>query len=203
LDRFAVGALITHVFNRAGRIPKSEFRLLYAKLMAVPGQPNLHWSASGQAPCKQAGQEILMNEKSDNFSKELRTKLDEVDKRLKDLKSTAKAATVKANAEAKSQLAALEKRAKDERAKAQAAEAKAKAWLEEKKSATGEKIAAWRAQHDVKKLAGHADSAEQYAAASIQLAVAAVDEAERAAVEAVVARMDADAAWQAAPVKGA
>jgi hypothetical protein len=68
-----------------------------------------------------------------------------------------------------------------------------KAWVEEKKTATSEKIAAWKAQHDVKKLAAYADSAEDYAVASIQLAAAAVDEAERAAVEAVVARMDADA----------
>jgi hypothetical protein len=60
--------------------------------------------------------------------------------------------------------------------------------------ATGEKIAAWKAQRDVKKLAAHADSAEDYAVASMQLAATAVDEAGRAAVEAVVARMDADAA---------
>jgi membrane protein involved in colicin uptake len=139
-------------------------------------------------------QEIDMNEKIESFCKELRTKLDGVDKRIKDLKAGAKTATEKAKVEAKAQLAALDNRAKDQRAKIQATEAKAKAWLEQKKTATSEKIAAWKAQHDVSKLAAHADSAENYAVASMQLAVAAVDEAERAAVEAVVARMDADAA---------
>ena len=141
-----------------------------------------------------------MNETIDNFCKELRTKLDGVDKRIKDLKAVAKQATEKAKVEAKAQLTALENRAKDQRAKIQSAEAKTKAWLEEKKMATSEKITAWRAQRDVEKLAAHADSAEDYAVACIQLAAAAVDEAERAAVEAVVARMDADAA-QASPEK--
>jgi hypothetical protein len=143
-----------------------------------------------------------MNEKVDSFCKELRAKLDGVDKRIKDLKAGAKSATEKAKLEAKAQLAALENRARDQRAMVQATEAKTKAWFEEKKTATSEKIAAWKSQHDVKKLASHAESAEQYAVASMQLAAAAVDEAERAAVEAVVARMDADDA-QTSRAKGA
>jgi hypothetical protein len=135
-----------------------------------------------------------MNEKIDSFCKELRTKLDGVDKRIKDLKTGAKDATEKAKVEAKAQLAALENRARDQRAKVQSAEAMVKGWVEEKKTSTTEKVAAWKAQRDVKKLAAHADKAEDYAVASMQLAAAAVDEAERAAVEAVVARMDSDAA---------
>jgi hypothetical protein len=45
----------------------------------------------------------------------------------------------------------------------------------------------------VKKLTDRADGAESYAVAAFDVAVAAVDEAERAAAEAIVARMDADA----------
>jgi hypothetical protein len=141
-----------------------------------------------------------MNEKIESFSKELRAKLDGVDKRLKDLSISAKGATEKAKMEAKAQLAALESRAKDQHAKVQSAEARTKAWLEEKKTATDEKIAIWKEQRDVKKLASLADSTEDYAVASMQLAAAAVDEAERAAVAAVVARMDAAAA---SPAKSA
>jgi hypothetical protein len=147
-------------------------------------------------------QEIVMNEKIESFCKELHTKLDGVEKRIKDLNAGAKGATEKAKVEAKAQLAALENRAKDQRAKVQSAEAKAKAWVEEKKTATSEKIAAWKAQRDTNKLAAHAEITEQYAVASMQLAAAAVDEAERSAVEAVVARMDADTA-QTAPAKSA
>ena len=67
-----------------------------------------------------------MNEKIDSFCKELRAKLDGVDKRIKDLKAGAKSATEKASVEAKAQLAALENRARDQRAKVQATEAKTK-----------------------------------------------------------------------------
>ena len=142
-----------------------------------------------------------MNEKIERFSKELHAKLDGMDKRLKDLTVSAKGATEKAKVEAKAQLAALESRAKEQHGKVQSAQARTKAWLEEKKTATSEKIAAWKEQRDVKKLASLADSTEQYAVASMQLAAAAVDQAERAAVAAVVARMDADAAQQSSPAK--
>ena len=91
-----------------------------------------------------------MNEKIDGFWKELRTKLDGVDKRLNHLKASAKGATEKAKIEAKAQLAVLESHVKEQHAKVQAVEAKTKAWLEEKKTATSDKIAAWKAQHDVK-----------------------------------------------------
>jgi exopolysaccharide biosynthesis protein len=149
-----------------------------------------------------SNQETVMNEKIENLHKELRAKVDEADKQIKDLQASAKDATDKAKVEVKAQLAALDNRAKGQRAKLDAAEAKAKAWLNQKKLATSEKIAAWKAQREVSKLTAHADGAEQYAVTSMQLAVSAVDEAERAIVEAVVARMDADTA-QTPPGKAA
>jgi membrane protein involved in colicin uptake len=143
-----------------------------------------------------------MNAKIDSFCGELRTKLDAVEKRIKGLKADARTATEKAKIEAKTQLAALERRANEQRTKVQAAEETAKTWLAEKKAATADKIATWKGERDVKKLAAHADAAEDYAVACVQLAASAVDEAERAAVEAVAARMDADTA-QTAPAKTA
>jgi hypothetical protein len=139
-----------------------------------------------------------MNAPIDSLCGELRTRLDAVEKRLKGLKADAKTATKKAKIEAKRQLAALERRANEQRAKVQAAEATAKTWLAAKKAATAGKIAAWKAKRDVKKLAAHADAAEDYAVACMQPAVSAVDDAERAAVEAIVARMDAETAHRAA-----
>jgi hypothetical protein len=147
-------------------------------------------------------QEIIMDQKVENFRKELRAKLDGVEKRLKELNATTKNVTEKTRSEVKAQLAALDSRAKAQRAKQQEVEAKAKTWLERKKVDTSEKIATWKAQHEVNKLTAHAKDAEDYAAAAMQLAIAAVDESERAAVEAVVARLDADAA-QGSPAKNA
>jgi hypothetical protein len=133
-----------------------------------------------------------MSEKFDNFCGELRTKINDADKRIKDLKANAVGATEKAKVEAKAQLAALENKANEQKARTAAAEAKAKTWVEEKKTMTHDKIAGWKQQRDVKRLESRAELSEQYAVTAMDIAAAAVAEAERAAVEAVVARMDAD-----------
>ena len=125
-----------------------------------------------------------MSEKFDSFCSELRTKINDADKRIKDLKAGVASTSEKAKLEAKAQLAALENKAR---------EAKVKSWVEEKKTMTQDKIAQWKEQRDVKRLGARADLSEHYAATAMEIAAAAVDEAERAAVEAVVARMDANA----------
>ncbi|MGO9268348.1 MAG: hypothetical protein ACLQBA_26260 [Candidatus Binataceae bacterium] len=131
------------------------------------------------------------------FCNELRVKIDEADKHLKDLKASAKNAGQKAKDDAKAHLIELENKAKAQQAQIKASEAKAKAWIEEKKTVTSEKIAEWKAQRQVKKLADYADSAGGYASVARDIAAAAVDEAARATVEALVARNDADAAQAA------
>lgn len=144
-----------------------------------------------------------MSEKFNNFCSELRIKINDADKRIKDLKASAVGAGEKAKLEAKAQLAALENKAKEQKARAAAADAKARAWVEEKKTMTHDKIAQWKEQRDVKRLAARADLSEHYAVTAMEIAAAAVDEAERAAVEAVVARMDADGAAMSAASKSA
>jgi hypothetical protein len=144
-----------------------------------------------------------MSEKFNDFCSELRTKINDADKRIKDLKASAVGASEKAKLEAKAQLAALENKAKEQKARAAAADAKAKAWVEEKKTMTHDKIAQWKEQRDVKRLAARADLSEHYAVTAMEIAAAAVDEAERAAVEAVVARIDADGAATPAASKSA
>ncbi len=132
-----------------------------------------------------------MNEQIDRFFSEVRAKVNEAEKRIKELNVAAKGAAENAKSQAKAQLATLEAKAKEHRAKAEAAEAKAKKWLEEKKATTAEKIANWKAQHETKRLAAYADLAEDYAAASIAAASSSIDEAERAVVEAIAARLEA------------
>jgi hypothetical protein len=161
-----------------------------------PGNPPLNaWPGSEADRPFQTAQieEIDMSEKFDNFCGELRTRINDADKRIKDLKAKAVGAGEKAKVEAKAQLAALENKANDQKARTAAAEAKAKAWVEEKKTMTHDKIAEWKEQRDVKRLESRADLSEHYTVTAMEIAAAAVDEAERAAVEAVVARMDADA----------
>jgi hypothetical protein len=142
-----------------------------------------------------------MSETFDKFCSDVRTKINDADKRLKDLKASARSAGQKAKDDAKAHLATLENKAKEQQTKIEASEAKVKAWAEQKKAITAEKIAEWKAQRQVKKLNDRADDAESYAVAAMQIAAAAVDEAETAAIEAVVARIDADAAQSPATSK--
>src|SRR6266478_2799435 len=88
-------------------------------------------------------EEIDMSEKFSNFCGELRTKINDADKRIKDLKANAVVASEKAKVEARAQLAALENKAKEHKARAVATNAKVKAWVEEKKTMTHDKIAQW------------------------------------------------------------
>jgi DNA repair exonuclease SbcCD ATPase subunit len=147
-------------------------------------------------------QEVIMGEKFDKFCSDLRTKIDDADKHLKGLQASAKNAGQKARDDAKAHLATLENKAKEQQAKIEESEAKVKAWAQQKKAITADKIAEWKAQRQVKKLNDRADDAESYAVATMQVASAAIDEAERAAIEAVVARIDADAV-QSTPASNA
>src|SRR4030088_1669415 len=79
-------------------------------------------------------EEIDMSEKFDNFCNELRTKINDADKRIKDLKANAVGASEKAKVEAKAQLAALENKAKEQKARTAAAERKVISWVEDKTS---------------------------------------------------------------------
>ena len=97
------------------------------------------------------------------FCNDLRAKIDEADKGFKDLKASAKHAGQKAKDDAKAHLIQLENKAKAQQAQIKASEAKAKAWIEEKKAVTSDKIADWKSQRQVKKLADYADDAESHA----------------------------------------
>ena len=91
----------------------------------------------------------------------------------------------------RSHLDQVRKHIEQGRVKVTAAQAEIKNWVEEKKTATGDKIADWKAKREASKLQDRADQAERYAAAAADVAVAALVEAEQAALEAWLARQDA------------
>src|SRR5271166_3429161 len=114
-----------------------------------------------------------MSKKIDTLCAELQTKINETDKRLKDFAENARNSGQKAKNEAKAYLEWLDNKAKEQRARTEAADAKVKAWVDQKKSVTAEKIAEWKAQRQLKKLADRADGAESYAVDAMQVAAAA------------------------------
>jgi hypothetical protein len=93
-----------------------------------------------------------------------------------------------------SQLDRVEQRIYDNRVTVEAANARVKAWLDGKKDSFDGNRADWKEHRKVLLLNTRADDAEAYAGAVFDLAAAAADEAAHAALEALLARNDANIA---------
>jgi septal ring factor EnvC (AmiA/AmiB activator) len=138
--------------------------------------------------------ERVMAERIDEFCENLRVRLTSIDNEMQSLKSKIDQKVKTAGQDVQAQLNAVKKRIEQDRAKLTAAQNDMQKWMEERKSATREKVAEWRARLEKAKLQSYADSAERYAAAAAVIALAAVDEAQEAALEAWLARREADSA---------
>ena len=132
-----------------------------------------------------------MGQRIDQFCEDLRLKLTNIDSGLGGLKAKIEGKAQNAEQEARSQLERVQKRVEQDRTKVSAAQTELKNWVEERKTATRDKIAEWKTKLETSKLQNRADKAERYAAATIVVALAAADEAEQAALEAWLARQDA------------
>lgn len=135
-----------------------------------------------------------MADRIDQFCENLRNKLASIDKDMQALKAKMDAKAQTAEQDVRASLDTVKKRMEQDRSKVITAQADIKKWAEDRKAATNEKIAEWKAKLEKAKLQSRADWAERYAAAAIVVAFAAVDEAEQASLEAWLARKDADAA---------
>jgi len=135
-----------------------------------------------------------MSEHIDRLCGELRIKLQGMDRRLEALKGNAMAVSEKSQHAVESQLDRVEHRIYDNRIVVEAANARVKAWLEGKKASFDAGRAAWKENRQVHQLNERADDAHAYAGAIFALAAAAADEATQAALEALLARNDANIA---------
>ena len=130
----------------------------------------------------------------DQFCEDLRQKLTIADSGLDGLKAKINGKAVHVEQDVQSHLDRVQNRIEQGRAKIAAAQADIRDWAEEKKAATSGKIAEWKAKREVSRLLGRADKADRFAAAASAVAVAALDEAEEASLEAWLARQDAKSA---------
>jgi hypothetical protein len=133
-----------------------------------------------------------MGQRIDQFCENLRQKLTMTASGLDGLKAKIDGKAARVEQDAQSHLERVQKRIELGHAKVSAAQADMKNWAEQRKAITSEKIAEWKAKRELGKLQTRADDADHYAAAAIDVAVAAVDEAEQASLEAWLARYDAD-----------
>ena len=135
-----------------------------------------------------------MGEYIDQFCENLRTKLTSIDNNMESLKAKIESKAKTAEQDVQSHLNGVKKRMEQDRAKLATAQADMNKWANERKATADAKIAEWKAKMETAKLKGRAEGAERYAAAAVVVAAAAIDEAERASLEAWLARKDADGA---------
>ena len=135
-----------------------------------------------------------MSEQIHRLCTDLRLKLHGIDRRLEALKGNAMATSEKSQHAVESQLDRVEQRIYDNRMTVDAANARVKSWLYGRKDAFADKRVDWKKNRAVHLLNGRADDAEAYAVAVFELAAAAADEAAQAALEALLARNDANVA---------
>lgn len=133
-----------------------------------------------------------MSEFINQFCEDLRVKLTSVEDSVKDLKRKIGSDAQDAEKDAIASLNSLRTKMEQSRAKATAAQVEIKKWVDEQKDTAREKIAEWKTNHEKSKLQHRADSAERYAKAAVAVALAAVDEAAHAALEAWLAHADAE-----------
>lgn len=139
-----------------------------------------------------------MSERIDQFCENLRVKLTSMEKSIEVLKVKIDAKAKTAEHDVQTHLDSVKKRLEQDRSKIEAAQNELKKWLEERRAMTKEKIADWKATGEKIKLQGRADFAERYAKATAVVAGGAVDQAEQAALEAWLARKDAESGAKAA-----
>jgi hypothetical protein len=139
-----------------------------------------------------------MSQQIDSFCEKLRGKLNEMDDRLQQLKASAKAGSEKARQDLHSQAEKLRASLDADRASIEATKTRMKDWAASKKATFDEKVDQWKAQRKQEQLKHRAEAAEEYASDAFDVAVAAVDDAYEAAIEAIIARDDAD---EISPVK--
>ena len=135
-----------------------------------------------------------MAERIDNFCENLRLKLTGIDNEMQSLKAKIDAKLKTAGQDVQTQLSAVKKRIEQDRAKVEAAQNDMKEWMDERKATSREKIAEWKAKLEKAKLQGYAETTERYAAGAAIVALAAVHHAQEAALEAWLARNEADSA---------
>jgi hypothetical protein len=126
----------------------------------------------------------------DQFYNDLRVNMTMIEEKLRSLKGKTLEKADEAEPMIRQQIDFLQKKIDERKAAVEAARAKVKEWGEAQKGATQKKIAEWKAKVDAKSLQARADMADDYAIAMAVLASSAVDEAAKAALDALHAHYD-------------
>lgn len=133
-----------------------------------------------------------MSEKIDNFTNTLRDQLNAMDDRLTSIKSTIESASQETEATVESKLNEVKAKLKTKQNEFATYRTKLANLVTEKESEVMSKVEGWKTKRETEHLNRRAVRAEDHAASGIVVAMAAMDEAEEAVLEAIAARLDAD-----------
>ncbi|MGA9377719.1 MAG: hypothetical protein WBV73_02865 [Phormidium sp.] len=137
----------------------------------------------------------------DNFTKKLHDNLEAVEDRVKSLKESIQSAPKKTQVEIQLKLDEVKINLEAKKQEFDDYRAKLKTQFEEKESEVKSHVEEWKTGRETKKLEHRADKAEEYAATATFLAIATLEEAQKATLEAIAARLDAEAAAGTTEVK--
>jgi hypothetical protein len=135
-----------------------------------------------------------MSEKVDQFCDKLRERLNGLEGRFQAVKTSVQDLPAKAEKSVREKLDQARTKIQAQKERVEKARVDLKTRAEQKLAEGKEAINEWKAKREVRKLNTRAERAEMYAEAAIVLALASIDEAEEAVLDAVAARMDADTA---------
>lgn len=128
------------------------------------------------------------------FSAEIQAKMKDVETRLESLKATMATQADHADKAIRAQIGILEDDAQKAKGTLERARDEMASWVEDAKDT----VIGWKDQLNASMLHARADRAERYADAALVVALAGVDQAQKAMLSASVARSDAEAIQTAA-----
>ncbi len=135
-----------------------------------------------------------MSEKVDQFCDDLRDRLNAIDGRLQSVKAVLQGLAEGAEAALRAKLEEARTRLRAQKQQIEETRANLKARAQQMIAETRAAVSKWKAKGEKRRLLARADLAEAYAADAVSHALASIDEAEAAILDALVARKDADAA---------
>jgi hypothetical protein len=134
----------------------------------------------------------------DNFTKQLHDNLEMLEDRATQLRASIQAAPQKTQAEIQLKLDEVKANLDTKKHEFDGYRAKLKTQFEERESEVKATVDEWKENRQAKKLEGRASRAEDYATTATFLAMAMMEEAEKATLEAMSARLDAQSAVETA-----
>ena len=135
-----------------------------------------------------------MSEQGRQLCENINSRLDEMEARIRQVREGITAASMKIARAVQAKLDEAKRRAEMRNGQFQKERVQLNSKVKRDLEIAREKLEGWKASRDAEKLSRHADNAEQHALAAIIDACDAMDEAELAALQALEARMTADAA---------